>query len=122
MRIAGRFRAVRHKDHAVPKDPPRPSNPRGSGLDVRIWSHPGKDAPWLLVSSPKKAGGAVHRNRFRRRVRMAFLEVLRPLSPESFQSAVVWVRPARGFRLETDIPYEELKGQLRLALTHWSRR
>ncbi len=122
MRIAGRFRAVRHKDHALPKDPPRPLTPRGSRLDVRIWTHHGKDLPWLLVASPKRCGTAVQRNRFRRRVRMALLEVIRPLSPEVVQSAVVWVRPARGLKLDVDIPCEELKGQLRLAFTCWLGR
>jgi ribonuclease P protein component len=109
----GRFRTVRHKDHAVPAPPPRPLLGPSSCLDVRAWRRPGTDLPLLLVTSPKKTGPAVQRNRFRRQVRMAFLAGLDALREPAW---VVWVRPARGVQPLATISFQDIEIQLRLAL------
>ncbi len=67
----------------------------------------------LLVTSPRKTGGAVQRNRFRRRVRMAFLADLQPLLNGPW---VVWVRPGRMAPPVDTISFQEIESQLRLAL------
>ena len=67
----------------------------------------------LLVTSPRKTGGAVQRNRFRRRVRMIFLEGVKPLQSEAW---VVWVRPARTAPPVDSLSFLEIENQLRLAL------
>lgn len=121
MRVAGRYRTVRRSDHAVPAEPTR-SLTRDGRVDIRAWRKGTEAVPLLLVNASRKNGNAVLRNRFRRRVRMAFLEVVRSLDPASLHSSVIWVRPARGLRLTSDIPYDHLKGQLMLALTHWTRQ
>ena len=68
----------------------------------------------LLVTSPRKTGPAVQRNRFRRQVRMAFLAGLEPLLDGS--SWVVWVRPGRTAPPLASITFQEIENQLRLAL------
>jgi ribonuclease P protein component len=68
----------------------------------------------LLVTSPRKTGPAVQRNRFRRQVRMAFLANLEPLLDGS--SWVVWVRPGRITPPLDKISFQEIENQLRLAL------
>ena len=68
----------------------------------------------LLVTSPRRTGPAVHRNRFRRQVRMAFLAGLEPLLDGS--SWVVWVRPGRLAPPLDKITFLEIETQLRLAL------
>lgn len=113
MIYKGRFRTVRHKDHAVPAPPPRPLLGRGSWLDIRAWERPGTDGPLLLVTSPRKTGGAVQRNRFRRRVRMAYLAQVDPLRNRGW---VVWVRPSRTAPPLDTISFLDIENQLRLAL------
>ena len=113
MIYKGRFRTVRHKDHAVPAPLPRPLLGQSSCLDIRIWQQPGTEGPMLLVTSPRKTGGAVQRNRFRRRVRMAFLASLKPLLNEPW---VVWVRPGRAAPPVDAIRFQDIESQLRLAL------
>ena len=112
MIFKGRFRTVRHRDHAVPTPPPRPLLGPSSWLDIRIWQLPGEAGPRLLVTSPRKTGGAVQRNRFRRRVRMAFLA----LAPQSRDPWVVWVRPGRTAPPLDTISFQDIESQLRLAL------
>ena len=113
MQFRGVFRAVRRADHALPAIQPRPVLPRGSALDARIWRHAGPSA-LLMVNTSRKTGGAVQRNRFRRRVRMALLHLLRESpAPRPF---ILWVRPAKGCRSAGRIPFEAILGQLRLAL------
>jgi ribonuclease P protein component len=68
----------------------------------------------LLVTSPRKTGPAVQRNRFRRQVRMAFLAGLGPLLDGS--SWVVWIRPGRAAPPLDKITFQEIENQLRLAL------
>jgi ribonuclease P protein component len=71
----------------------------------------------LLVTSPRKTGGAVQRNRFRRRVRMAFLARVNPLQDQSW---VVWVRPSRTAPPIDTITFQDIESQLRLALRRLS--
>ena len=115
MDLAGLGRTVRHGDHAVPEPPPPPCLPRGSALDVRRWLRTGGGVPWLLVTAPRKAGIAAERNRFRRRVRMAFLELLRTEGPLR-DGFTLWVRPARGTRCGHPLGYSAILSQLRQAI------
>lgn len=113
MIYKGRFRTVRHKDHAVPTPLPRPLLGQSSWLDIRAWRLSGAAGPMLLVTSPRKTGGAVQRNRFRRQVRMAFLAEAGGLSNHPW---VVWVRPGRTAPPLTTIRFQDIESQLRLAL------
>lgn len=117
MIYKGRFRTVRHKDHAVPVPPPRPLLGQSSWLDIRAWDRPGPNDPMLLVTSPRKTGGAVQRNRFRRRVRMAFLAQVNQLRDHPW---VVWVRPGRTAPPLDTISFQDIESQLRLALRRLS--
>jgi ribonuclease P protein component len=110
---SGRFRTVRHKDHAVPTPPPRPLLGQSSSLDIRAWKRELGDGPLLLVTSPRRTGGAVQRNTFRRRVRMAFLAGVEPLLDRPW---VVWVRPGRMAPPLDTISFQDIESQLRLAL------
>lgn len=114
MIFKGRFRTVRHKDHAVPAPPPRPLLGLSSCLDVRAWRHGLPEGPLLLVTSPRKTGGAVQRNRFRRRIRMAFLASAEALQGQPW---VVWVRPARSAPPLDGLDLATLQGQLQKALS-----
>jgi ribonuclease P protein component len=118
MIFKGRFRTVRHKDHAVPVPPPRPMLGRASFLDIRIWEHALAGGPLLLVTSPRKTGPAVQRNRFRRQVRMAFLATMEP--PLLDRPWVVWVRPGRTAPPLDTIRFQDIETQLRLALRRLS--
>ena len=122
MRVAGRYRVVQRRDHAVPEAPPRPLTPRESPLDVRVWIGQEGSLPLLLVNASRKQGRAVTRNRFRRRVRMAFLEILRSDPDLTPFGGVIWVRPSRGSRNRCDIPYADISDQLTLALRRWKAR
>lgn len=122
MRVAGRYRVVQRRDHAVPEAPPRPLTPRESPLDVRIWLGQDGSLPLLLVNASRKQGQAVMRNRFRRRVRMAFLDILRSDPDLTPFGGVIWVRPARGSKIRCDVPYADIAGQLVLALRRWKAR
>jgi ribonuclease P protein component len=109
----GRFRTVRHQDHAVPAPLPRPLLGQSSWLDIRAWRATGPEGPLLLVTSPRKSGGAVQRNRFRRQVRMAFLAGASSLSNRPW---VVWVRPGRTAPPLDSIRFQDIENQLRMAL------
>jgi hypothetical protein len=91
----------------------------------------------LLVNASRKQGRAVQRNRFRRRVRMAFLKILRDGSggagleaasgpvPENASEkgcCVVWVRPSRTAAKGCPFLFHEIESQLRLALSRWETR
>lgn len=67
----------------------------------------------LLVTSPRRIGPAVRRNRFRRQVRMAFLATVEPLLNCPW---VVWVRLGRTAPPLEAIAFKDLENQLRLAL------
>jgi len=71
----------------------------------------------LLVTSPRKTGGAVQRNRFRRRVRMAFLARAKSLQGQSW---VVWVRPSRTSPPLDSISFQDIDSQLQLALRRFT--
>ena len=124
MRVAGRYRVVRRQDHAVPEVVPRPLLGKDQLLDVRVLRWAGAVEPMLLVNASRKQGRAVQRNRFRRRVRMAFLNVLRdsPSLEGSLGTGVVWVRPSRGAPKGCPFTFLEIEGQLRLALSRWESR
>jgi ribonuclease P protein component len=116
MIFKGRFRTVRQKDHAVPTPLPRPLLGPQAFLDIRAWRHRGglADAgPLLLVTSPRKTGGAVQRNRFRRRVRMAFLGLSAGLAGRPW---IVGVRPGRTSPPLDRLAFQDIEGQLELAL------
>lgn len=113
MIFKGRFRTVRHKDHAVPTPLPRPLLGPSAFLDIRIWTRPSTDVPLLLVTSPRKTGSAVQRNRFRRRVRMAFLAAAETLGT---RPCVVWVRPGRQAPALDTLRFQDIETQLQLAL------
>lgn len=117
MIFKGRFRTVRHKDHVVPAPLPRPLLGPSSCLDIRAWSRPESSGPLLLVTSPKKTGRAVLRNRFRRQVRMAFLAGVEPLRGRTW---VVWVRPSRMAPPLDSISFQDIETQLQLALRRLS--
>lgn len=109
----GRFRTVRHKDHAVPAPLPRPLLGPSAFLDIRAWRRSEGAGPLLLVTSPRKTGGAVQRNRFRRQVRMAFLAGLQPILGGPW---VVWVRPGRMAPPLGSIRFQDIESQLQQAL------
>jgi ribonuclease P protein component len=113
VRFKGAFRAVRRADHAVPARIPRAATVPGV-LEIRVWRGAGTET-LLLASASRKQGPAAARNRFRRRVRHAFLTLMvegaGPAAP-----TVVWVRPLRGQRQLGRIPFSEILEQLRLAL------
>ena len=122
MKVAGRYRVVQRQDHAVPEVPPRPLLGREQPLDVRVWRWAAGSGPMLLVNASRKQGRAVQRNRFRRRVRMAFLKVLRDTPALEGSLGVVWVRPARSAPRGCPFSFQEIEGQLRLALNRWESR
>lgn len=113
MIFQGRFRTVRHADHAVPTPQPRPLLGPGACLDIRAWRGTGAEGPRLLVTTARKTGPAVRRNQFRRRVRMAFLACLAPVEAQPW---VVWVRPGRTAPPLDRIPFQDIQTQLQLAL------
>lgn len=119
MKVAECYRVMRHKDYAMPTTIPRPLLGRGCVLDIRIWRwSPGLE-PTLLVNASKKFGRAVQRNCFRRRVRMAFLNILREQSLTNFSQHIVWIRPARGTTSVSAFSFQEIENQIRLALSRW---
>ena len=119
MKVAGRYRVVQRQDHAVPSAVPRPLLGREQALDVRVWRWAPGVEPMLLVNASRKQGRAVQRNRFRRRVRMAFLKILREQSVLDELRCVVWVRPARSAPKGCSFSFQEIESQLRLALSRW---
>lgn len=118
MQVARRFSVVRHSDHALPA----PAAPRplltSSVLDVRAWrgSTSTSALPALLVHAPRRTGNAVERNRFKRRTRMALLNILKEIPALALGSWIFWVRPAKGSPLGCKVDYAAIEGQLRLAL------
>lgn len=106
----------------MPESLPRPLLGADSPLDVRLWRSvqgisPFPEVPRLLVAVSRKMGNASHRNRFKRRVRMAVLEVLRERGTASVQRLVLFVRPSRAVPKGQDIPFEAMLRTLRLALS-----
>jgi len=122
MKVAGRYRVVQRQDHAVPSVVPRPLLGREQPLDIRVWRWAAGLEPMLLVNASRKQGRAVQRNCFRRRVRMAFLKILREGPALDDLRCVVWVRPARGAPKGCLFSFHEIESQLRLALSRWEPR
>lgn len=122
MRVAGRYQVVRRQDHAVPAAVPRSLLGREHSLDIRVWPWAPGARPLLLVTASRKQGQAVQRNRFRRRVRMAFLKILKEGSAPVDLRYVVWVRPARGAPRGCPFSFHEIESQLQLALRRWDHR
>jgi RNase P protein component len=123
--VAGRFRAVRRGDRVFSGDGPQRLSPRGGCLDVMVFRRGGGGPPLLLVGAPRRAGGAVERNRFRRRVRMAFLAALRkPGAPfrDALGGSVLWVRPAKGGQGGCRAPYLDIERQIESSLGRLGRQ
>ena len=113
---------LRQPEHGVPEALPRPISPRDGALDIRIWASRLTGLPRLLVTASRKQGMAVQRNRFKRRVRMALLGLLRE-RPDSLPSGLsLWVRPGRSQPKGCPISFSEIEGQLRLAFRRWADR
>jgi ribonuclease P protein component len=119
MKVAGRYRVIQRQDHAVPSVVPRPLLGREQPLDIRVWRWAPGVEPMLLVNASRKQGRAVQRNRFRRRVRMAFLKILRERPGLDDLRYIVWVRPARGAVKGCAFSFQVIESQLRLALSRW---
>jgi len=117
MKIAGRFRAVRHKDRVFSGLPPKQLSYRGGALDIRFIPWDKSKYPLLLVSASRKTGRAADRNKFRRRVRMAFLDILRKYPDMPDNGYVLWVRPASGNLNGCLIAYQDIEKQLALTLS-----
>ena len=112
MEFRGAFRVLRRGEISAPPRGLRPLLSRESALDVRTFPLPiAPPGPRLLVSAPRRAGSAVQRNRFRRRVRAAFLRLLREEGTVA-ADLVVWVRPAKA----CDLPFDDVLGLLRQAI------
>lgn len=127
MDVAGVFRTVRHGDHAVPESLPRPLLGAEHPLDVRCWRNiqgisPFPERPRLLVGISRKMGGAVLRNRFKRRVRMAALQVLRESVVPEMEPFTLFVRMGRQVPKGQELPYPDILRLLRMALERVSRR
>lgn len=127
MDVAGAYRTVRHCDHAVPESLPRPLLGAEHPLDVRLWRNvqgisPFPEVPRLLVGISRKMGGAVQRNRFKRRVRMAALALFREPAAAALGPCTVFVRVARNVPKGKDIPYLDILKFLRMALERAPRR
>lgn len=115
MEFRGAFRVLRRGDISAPPKGLRPLLNRDAALDVRRFSGPAQPSgPRLLVNAPRRAGSAVERNRFRRRVRMAFLGLLRDEGLSVDPGQVVWVRPGPD---GCNLPFDDLLGLLRRALS-----
>ena len=113
MEFRGTYRIVRRSDRAVPVPPPRALFAgSAAGLDLRAWRRDGLEQPLLLVSAPKKAGPAVARNRFKRRVRAALHRLL--AGGPAAEPFILWVRPARGAQCRQ--AYADIEAQLLRAL------
>jgi len=110
MMVAGSFRAVRRADRVFSGRPPRPLPREGGGLDIRAFHLGRKGPPLLLVAAPRHTGNAVERNRFRRRVRMAFLAALR--AGRAHGGFALWVRPAKGNLDGCRIGYRDIERQI----------
>jgi ribonuclease P protein component len=125
--VAGAFRSVRHGDHAVPETLPRPLLGAEHPLDVRCWRNvqgisPFPERPRLLVGISRKMGGAVLRNRFKRRVRMAALQVFRESGRQEMEPFTLFVRMGRNVPKGQELTYSDILRLLRMALDRASRR
>jgi ribonuclease P protein component len=116
MVVAGSFRAVRRTDRAFSGGRPKPLSPKGGLLDIMVFRRETRGLPLLLVGAPRRTGGAVERNRFRRRVRMAFLAALRKWGAQPFGDLIVWVRPDKGSPSGCRLRYQDIEKQIESSL------
>lgn len=77
---------------------------------------PFPERPRLLVGISRKMGGAVQRNRFKRRVRMAALALAGEPGWQALGPVTVFVRIGRSVPRGKDLPYLDILRFLRLAL------
>lgn len=114
MEFRGAFRALRRGEIGAPPKGLRALLGREAALDVRTFPCKAQPpGPRLLVSAPRRAGSAVQRNRFRRRVRMAFLRLLRGEGRTMDAGLVLWVRPGSG---GCGLPFDDILNLLRRAM------
>lgn len=119
VEFRGAFRTLRRGDISAPPKGLRSLLGRDAALDVRRFPGPSESpGPRLLVNAPRRAGSAVERNRFRRRVRMAFLKLIRDERFQPSPSQVLWVRPGSG---GCDLSFDDLLSLLRQALSRPDR-
>jgi ribonuclease P protein component len=85
-------------------------------LDIRLIRLPNANVPYLLASASKKSGSAVARNKFRRRVRMAFLEILKKRQGAVDNGFALWVRPSKWSPSGCLVEYREIEKQLEQSL------
>ena len=118
MQVAGHFRTVRHADHVLPAPVMPKPLVAPALLDIRVWRNasPQANLPSLLVHAPKRTGPAVARNQFKRRTRMALLLILRENPTLAREPWILWIRPSKGARDGCRATYQDIEGQLRLAL------
>lgn len=105
----------------MPESLPRPLLGAEHPLDVRCWRNiqgisPFPERPRLLVGISRKMGGAVLRNRFKRRVRMAALQILRESGVQEVESITLFVRVGRRVPKGQELPYSDILRLLRMAL------
>lgn len=119
MEFRGAFRTLQRGDVSAPPKGLRSLLGREAALDVRRFPGPIEPpGPRLLVNAPRRAGSAVERNRFRRRVRMAFLRLLNDEGLTLDSAAVLWVRPGPG---GCTLPFDDILGLLRRVLSRPDR-
>jgi len=119
VEFRGAFRTLQRGDISAPPKGLRSLLGRDAALDVRRFPGPPESpGPRLLVNAPRRAGSAVERNRFRRRVRMAFLRLVAEEGLVMDPSVVVWVRPGPS---SCSLPFDDILGLLRRALSRPDR-
>jgi RNase P protein component len=114
VEFRGAFRVLRRGEISAPPKGLRPLLGKEAALDVRRFPCAAPPAaPRLFVSAPRRAGSAVQRNRFRRRVRMAFLAFLREHPGRVAPGQVVWIRPGPS---GCEVPFGDVLSLLRRAI------
>ena len=119
MRVAGRFRVVCSKDRFFSSHAPGTWSHRKKEpglLDLRVFPREPGSLPLLLVTTSRKTGGAVARNKFRRRVRMAFLAVLRDAPCPVADGFLLWIRPSPGDPCACKAGVGDIQAQIRASL------
>ncbi len=119
VEFRGAFRTLQRGEISAPPKGLRSLLGREARLDVRRFPGPPEPmGPRLLVNAPRRAGSAVERNRFRRRVRMAFLALIRDERLTPNPGSVLWVRPGSA---GCALAFDEVLDLLRQALSRPDR-